>query len=216
MFVNKLVCTKINKFCQKLKFKRFFGTKPDAFSKSQENNIPTKLKKIFDSHKYYDKYDKEVITALYNTGEKKFNIIYNDKETFGMLWFPFCRKEFIKAVDKLSEKELKQSIKEIKDLYTSLPKVNYGKGEVLQQASSSDVANLIILKTNKPETYNYLINNPNKILVSLFLSKSNNFHGSLFETLTIPQIRQVIGIGRDHNISIKTDRDLINNGWAAM
>ena len=216
MRLDKLLFPNVTKFCKNLRFKRLFATKPDNFTKVNDADIPTKLKQIFESHKYFDAADKDVLTRLFSTGEKKFNIIYNDKETFSSLIFPLCDKEFIKAVDRLSEKELEQSIKEVKDLYTTLPKIDFGTGEVLQVASGLDSAKLIILKVNQPETYKYLLNNPDKELVSSFLSETKNFNGSLFETLTIQQIKQILGIGTHKSINIKTDHDLLSKGWSAI
>ena len=216
MRLDRLFFPKLSKLCNNFRFKRLFVTKPDNFAKTNESDIPLRLKEIFESHKYYDAKDKDILLRLYNTGEKKFNIIYNDKNTFRSLSFPLCHNEFIKAVDRLSEKELEHSIKEVKDLYASLPKIDWGNGKVSQVASSVDTANLIILKVNQPETYKYLLNNPDKELVSSFLSESRNFDGSLFETLTIQQIKQILGIGTHKSINIKTDKDLLSKGWLAI
>ena len=216
MRLDKLLFPKVTKLCENFRFKRLFVNKPDNFARRNDADIPSKLKEIFESHSYYDASDKDVLIRLYNTGEKKFNIIYNDKVTFRSLSFPLCDKEFIKAVDRLSEKELEHSIKEVKDLYTSLPKIDWGNGEVLQVASGIDIADLIILKVNQPETYKYLLNNPDKEFVSSFLSATKNFNGSLFETLTIPQIKQILGIGTHKSINIKTDQNLLSMGWLAI
>ena len=136
----------------------------------------------------------------------------------------FNDKEFIAAVKEMSPKELKQTFDEISDLYTKLPQVSFGYDKVTkkliyqpQTPNATNLAQLTILKAHNKEAYEYLLNHPDKERLSGLLSTfSHGLNGSTFETLTIPQIRQIEGVGTASTLNIKTDIDTIIQGNVAM
>lgn len=199
------------------------SAKIDTFVKSQDNIIPSKLQKILDDCGPHESTKKDFLTDLYSTGQDKFEFIYNHKYFKGNM--PYCNdKEFIAAVKEMSPKELKQTFDEISDLYTKLPQVSYGPDKITkklvyqsQTPNATNLAQLTILKAHNKEAYEYLLNHPDKKKLSNLLSVfSKGLNGSTFETLTIPQIRQIEGVGTASTLNLKTDIDTILKGNAAM
>ncbi len=199
------------------------SAKIDTFVKSPDNIIPSKLQKILDDCGPYGSTKKNFLTDLYSTGQDKFEFIYNHKYFKGNMPY-FNDKEFIAAVKEMSPKELKQTFDEISNLYTKLPQVSFGYDKVTkkliyqpQTPNATNLAQLTILKAHNKEAYEYLLNHPDKERLSGLLSTfSDGLNGSTFETLTIPQIRQIEGVGTASTLNIKTDIDTIIQGNAAM
>lgn len=195
----------------------------DTFVKSPDNIIPSKLQKILDDCGPYGSTKKDFLTNLYSTGQDKFEFIYNHKYFKGNMPY-FNDKEFIAAVKQMSPKELKQTFDEISNLYTKLPQVSFGYDKVTkkliyqpQTPNATNLAQLTILKAHNKEAYEYLLNHPDKERLSGLLSTfSDGLNGSTFETLTIPQIRQIEGVGTASTLNIKTDIDTIIQGNVAM
>lgn len=195
----------------------------DTFVKSPDNIIPSKLQKILDDCGPYGSTKKDFLTNLYSTGQDKFEFIYNHKYFKGNMPY-FNDKEFTAAVKQMSPKELKQTFDEISNLYTKLPKVSFQYDKVTkkfiygpQTPNAINLAQLTILKAHNKEAYEYLLQHPDKEKLSNLLSEfSTGLNGSTFETLTIPQIRQIEGVGSASTLNLKTDIDTIIKGQAAM
>ena len=159
---------------------------------------------------------------MYETSSEKFEYIISH-ENFGVSMPFFKDKAFIRAVKKMSQEELRQTFDEITELYKSLPKVSYNcdkNGNYIYVPVipiSQDIADLVILKANMKESYDYLFNLSNKKeLARLLRTFRGRFSGSGLETLTIPQIRQISGRGNTCNLSGKTDPDIISDGCGAL
>ncbi len=194
----------------------------DTFVKSADDILPEKIQKLLDDCGPHEKNKKDFIKDLYSTGQKKFEYIYNHKY-FKHIPF-FNHQEFLKTVRQMSLKELKQTFDEISDLYTKLPQVSYKYDKVAkkllyepQVPKAANLAQLTILKAHNKEAYEYLLNHPNKNKLSDMLSYfADNLNGSCFETLTIPQIKQIEGIGTASSLNLKTDIELITKGISSM
>lgn len=198
------------------------GKKLDIFVKTADNILPEKIQKLLDDCSPYESAKKAFIKDLFKIGQKKLDYIYNHKY-FGNIPH-FNQEEFLKSVEQMSLKELQQTFDEISDLYTKFPQVSYNYDKVAkkliyqqQVPNSINLAQLTILKAHNKEAYEYLLNHPNKRTLSDMLSYfAKNLNGSCIETLTIPQIKQIEGIGTISTLNYKTDQDIIMHGLVSM
>ena len=191
-------------------------SKSDTFIKEAEGVVPKKLQAVLDTLSRYDSEEKKFFTDLYKLGDEKFDLIMSN-EYLKNGSFYFCQKPFLKAVEKLSPEQLTKTFEEIDELYKTLPKVDYGLGLIPQKPGADIIARLTILKSKNPDAYKYLLSHKDKELVSEFLSTaSQRLNGEVFETLTIPQIRQITGEGSVCSLTIDKDRDLLSRGYASL
>lgn len=197
--------------------------KVDSFVHVADNAVPSKLQKALDLVGPYERDKQQFLKELYSTGSNKFDFIYNHKYFNGGMPY-FNDKEFISAIKKMSEKEIKQTFDDVTKLYESLPKegVEYNQAtkEIIYKAQTpraTNIAQLTILRANNKEAYDYILKNPNKEAVSSLLSNFDyRINGSALETLTIPQIRQMQGLGQASRLHFPEDRKIIMEGNAAL
>ena len=193
----------------------------DTFVKNSDNIVPPRLQKLLDAYGPYDVHKKEALTELYSVGSEKFEFIYNHKYFSGLPLFSI--KEFVKTVKNMTPKEIQQTFDEISDLYTKLPpKYNYNAATkelmpIPRIPNANNLAQLTILKAHNKEAYEYILNHPNKKMTAHLLSTfSSRLNGSVFETLTIPQIRQIEGKGRLSTLNLQTDAKLNLDGQRCL
>ncbi len=197
--------------------------KVDTFVHVSDNAVPQKLQKALDLVGPYERNKQQFLKELYSTGSNKFDYIYKHKYFNGGMPY-FNDKEFISAVKKMSEKEIKQTFDEVTRLYESLPKEGVGYNQVtkeiiyeVQTPRATNLAQLTILKANNKEAYEYILNNPDKDAVSFLLSNWDfRINGSALETLTIPQIRQMQGLGQTSTLHFPDNRKTIMEGNTAL
>lgn len=108
--------------------------------------------------------------------------------------FPNYEEVFKDALQKLPKKSIKETFTELEKLEKEFPEFasktasNFTKYKSYE-LTAQNIMQMLILKANQPQTYKYLINTPEKNLVSLFLNYSdNNLSGNVFQTLTKEQI----------------------------
>lgn len=194
--------------------------KVDTFELVADGGIPKRLQKILDDLGPFYKQKGEFLTDLYRTSPSKFDYIY-DHKYFNGGWPIFNDKEFVRAVDVMSEKELVKTFDEIEELYKTLPLEGYDYDKAtkemlyrVQTPRARNLAQLTILKVHNKEAYEYLLNHPNKEHVSSLLAYfDGHLNGSALETLTIPQIRQIEGVGA---LKLSTDSDVMMKGSTAL
>ena len=197
--------------------------KVDSFVHVADNAVPSKLQKALDLVGPYERDKQQFLKELYSTGQNKFDYIYNHKY-FDREMPDFNDKEFISAIKKLNEKEIKQTFDDVTKLYESLPKegagYNQATKEIIYKAQTpraTNLAQLTILRVNNKEAYDYILKNPNKEAVSSLLSNfDDRINGSVLETLTIPQIRQMQGLGRVSHLHFPEDCKIARDGNAAL
>lgn len=106
----------------------------------------------------------------------------------------YSHKEVQEAINKLSEKELKVTLKEIEELNENFPKrLLYDehtktKTFVPHILRDSDTSNLLILKANSPEIYEYILKQDGHTAKRI-LDIINNINGSGVKTLDMPKIK---------------------------
>lgn len=195
----------------------------DTFVKTTEKVLPDNIQKLIDQIAPLDKYAKEFYTSLYQISPKKFDYIYKNK--YFQQYIPlFNDKEFLNAIKDMSGKEIHKTFDEVTDLYKTLPHKAYDFDMVTNKAiykpqtpNSINLAQLTILKHHNPDAYKYIMNISNKETLSDLLKRLEvGYSGSAIETLTIPQIRQIQGVGRTTSLDFKKDFSLISNGNANL
>ena len=184
--------------------------KSDTFAYDPKEFKQPDVQWIFDE--VLGKSDKKTLKSLEQIGfEKYYNIrwhkYYNPKIP------DFNSDEFLETFENMSASEIKNTIEEITNLYKTLPKEDY-KATLGVKDKEINLAKLTVLKFNNKTAYDYILNNPDKNEVSdllkIFASRLNS---SVFETLTIPQIRQISTSGVSIYPSIKSAD--ISRGLAA-
>ena len=170
----------------------------DAFVKSDAQTYPEELHKIF--YKLYRKdmmfsCTKKYFEDLYASGKEKFDFILGHK-AFGTD-IPFYNEtEFIAALKKMPIKEIEETFNEIRKLYARFSKDINIHYKVNSEPSIYNYAQLTILKSGNRQTYEYIMKNTDtKSMYELLEIFPERLNGSAFETLTIPQIRQITGKG---------------------
>lgn len=170
----------------------------DAFVKSDAQTYPEELHKIF--YKLYRKNmmfscTKKYFEDLYASGKEKFDFILGHK-AFGTD-IPFYNEtEFITALKKMPIKEIEETFNEIRKLYARFSKDINIHYKVNSEPSIYNYAQLTILKSGNRQTYEYIMQNTDtKSMYELLEIFPDRLNGSAFETLTIPQIRQITGKG---------------------
>lgn len=170
----------------------------DIFIKQESPIFPKKIQQFLDTFGPYDENAKNFWGNLYKLSPEKYEIM-NTCEQFSYVT-KINSDQLFEAIDKLSTKELKTTLDEISKLYEELPKeliIEDIEKEIYRYETkiptASDIANLTILKANQKETFNYLLNYPNKETIADLLDSIsyNNINGSTFQTLTPAQIRQM-------------------------
>jgi len=207
---------------------RFFEKSPssanmtETFVKEAQGAVPKKLQSVLEQCGQYEPEKKKFFTELYKAGDKKFDFIVNH-ENFGTSMLYFNDKEFVRAVKQMDEKELKTTFDEITQFYEKLPQVSYQcdeAGNLIYQAQKPvavNLAQLTILKANNRQAYDYILNHPDKELVSSLLETfESKLNGSALKTLTVPQIRQITGEAVTCSLDFKTDRELISKGYGVL
>ena len=170
----------------------------DAFVKSNAQTYPEELRSIF--YKLYRKdmmfsCTKKYFEDLYASGKEKFDFILGHK-AFGTD-IPFYNEtEFITALKKMPINEIEKTFNEIRKLYERFSKDINIHYKVNSEPSIYNYAQLTILKSGNRQTYEYIMKNTDtKSMYELLEIFPERLNGSAFETLTIPQIRQITGKG---------------------
>lgn len=171
----------------------------DIFVKQEPDGVlPQKIQSYLDSFSRYQQDAKEFWGNLYKLSPEKFEIM-NTCEQFSYV-SKTNSDELFDALEKLTPKEIKITLDEITKLFKQLPKkliIEDAEKEIYRYETkipdSFDIANLTILKANQKETYEYILNHPNKEAIDRLLDDANynNIKGSTFQTLTPAQIRQM-------------------------
>lgn len=171
----------------------------DIFVKQEPNGVlPPKIQSYLDSFSPYEQNAKEFWGNLYKLSPEKFEIM-NTCEQFSYV-SKTNSDELFDALEKLTPKEIKKTLDEITELFKQFPKeliIEDAEKEIYKYETkipdSFDIANLTILKANQKETYEYILNHPNKEAIDRLLADAsyNNIKGSTFQTLTPAQLRQM-------------------------
>ncbi len=189
--------------------------KQDEFVHCAADAVPKKLQDVFDTLDNCST-KRDFYKKLYSIDQGKFDFISNHPNFKS--GFPYFNDEaFLKAVSIMPEKELRQTFDEISELYKTLPEVSYDYDKVTkkliyqpQVPYGCNLAQLTILKAHNKEAYYYLINHPDKETLSHLLGNFESyFNGSTFETLTVPQIRQIEGVGSVSSLNRLNSEDLM-------
>ena len=197
--------------------------KQDEFVHCATDAVPKNLQDVFDTLGNCST-KRDFYKKLYYMDQGKFDFISNHPNFKSC--FPYFNDEaFLKTLNIMPEKELRQTFDEIDELYKTLPEVSYEYDEVAKKSiyqpqvpDGRNLAQLTILKAHNKEAYDYLINHPDKETLSCLLENfESHFNGSAFETLTVPQIRQIEGVGSVSSLNRLNPEDLmiIRQGGAA-
>ncbi|MCM1265997.1 MAG: hypothetical protein NC200_07340 [Candidatus Gastranaerophilales bacterium] len=188
-----------------------FGGETDTFIRTTENTPPQKLQQVLGKFDAYQDAEKKFYTELYSRGSEKFDYVYQHFQGNVPL---FNEEAFLTAIKDMPDKEVKKTFEEISNFYKSLPEnIDNNYLEMV------NTAQLTILKKHNKEAFEYIINNPDKeSMNSLLGTFREQLNGSTFETLTIPQIRQLQGNGKTFSLNPRhnlEDRNILIRGLQA-